>query len=167
MHSENWKLNPNLKRLAEVGDAAGETDAPAVAAANAIAAEEILDRRLDDRCDVTTTPGAGEGGEELGLRLNVGDRRASNGLVLPKSLLFRSLLSPQRGFLSLLGMNRTIGLFGVCGDLCPGERGGVNGDVRGEFRGDTIGGLGDKTASKTVSYRPPGFLFTVILCSNE
>ena len=159
MVSVNWKLNPNLKRLADVGDAAGDTDAPAVAAANAIAAEEMLDRLRDDLCDVTTTPGAGDGGEELGLRLNVGERSTSSGLVLPKSPLFLSIASV------LLCLYRIIGLFGVCGDFTPGVRGGVSGDVRGEFLGEAAGGLGESTASKTVSYRPPGFRFIVMLCS--
>ena len=142
-----------------MGDAAGETDAPAVAAANAIAAEEMLDRLRDDLCDVTTTPGAGEGGDELGLRLKVGERSTSRGLVLPKSLLFLSHMSV------LLDLKRAKGLFGVCGDFRTGVRGGVRGDDLGEVLGETEGGLGDKTASNTVSYRPPGFRFIVILCS--
>lgn len=157
--SANWKLKPNLKRLADVGDAAGETEAPAVAAAKATAADEMLDLLLEDLCDVTTTPGAGDGGEEFGLLLKVGERRASRGEVLPKSQLFRSRISV------LPGLKRVIGLLGVCGDLLPGVRGGVSGDVLGEVLGDTVGGLGERTASKTVSYRPPGFLLIVMLCS--
>ncbi len=157
-------MNPNLNRLAEVGDAAGETDAPAVAAANATAAEEILLRLRDDLCDVTTTPGAGDGGDEFGLRANVGDRKTSNGLVRPESTVIKSVLSLDFRLLSFPGMKRLIGLFGdICGDR---ERGGVKGDVFGEVFGDIEGGLGDNIASKTVSYRPHGFLFTVTLCSN-
>ncbi len=154
--SLNWKLNPNRNLLGDVGDEAGETEAPAVAAAKATAAEDILLRRLEDLCDVTTTPGAGDGGDELGLRANVGERSTSMGLVRPESIVDISpILSSEFCLLSFLGMNRFNGLLGgeTVGDRKCDDREGVNGEFLGDG-GDLrncVGGLGDNIASKTVS----------------